>query len=201
MKRAKRLVAAITGYTGSGKTFFSGCLRKMGATVIDVDVLVHGLYAEGKPLYRAVVSKYPGVTGRNGEIDRKKLGAIIFSGRKEYRQFTAIVYPAMIKGIKNAIKPHKGPVYLDMAVLFESNFDSFVDRIIYINVSDKVWKKRLSAETGKDYKGIRKYQNDIPRAKKIAKSDYIIYNDGTKRELCKKAEEVFSAINREFYGR
>ncbi len=201
MKRDKRFVVAITGLTGTGKSFFSDCLRKVGANVIDVDVFVHRIYKKGTPLYRKLILKYKDILGDDGEVERKKLREIVFSDKKQYYEFTRIVYPEMKKSLVKELKKVKGLIFLDMAVLFESGFDKYADKIIYIHVDESVWNKRTGRLKNKNYKIIKNFQKIIPESKKIAKSDFIIYNNGSKRALCKKAEEIFSVFNREFYGR
>ncbi len=198
----KTTVVAITGNTKAGKSEAAEHLKET-YPVIDVDKLAHTLYKKGTPLYRVLKRKYgPVIIKKDGDINRRILGEIIFGDRRDYWDFTCIVYPALIKKLKNEIKGYTDPVVvLDMAVLFESGFYTQADRIIFIRASNKQWKKRVETESDRRYfEKIRKFQEFFPTSKKIALSDYIVYNNEDKEQLHEKADKIMEKIRKEHYG-
>ena len=201
-KSAVKKIIAITGFTGSGKTVAANFLRKKGFMVIDVDEFVHSIYAPGCALYTALVKRYKkGVLAEGLQIDRKKLGEIVFGSRRAYRDFIKLVYPAMNKALLKHINClDEKVVILDMAVLFESGFYRKADEIIYIKTDINVWNKRVAPFKKKKYRTIKSYQVSFPEPKKIAYSRYIIYNNKTKKDLCLKVLKAVNKISEGFNG-
>lgn len=192
----KKIVVAVTGTTKAGKTEACGHLAE-SYTVIDVDHLAHKLYKKGSSLYAILKRKYgPVIIKKDGDINRRILGEIIFGDRRDYWDFTCLVYPALIKALIKEIKKVKEPVVvLDMAVLFESGFYTKADRIIFVRTKDKEWKKRIENESDRRYfEKIRKFQEYFPTPKKIALSDHIVYNNETKEELHAKVDKIMAKI-------
>ncbi|MEI7542696.1 MAG: dephospho-CoA kinase [bacterium] len=192
----KKIVVAITGTTKSGKSEVCSHLEEK-YPVIDVDHLAHKLYKKGTSLYYVMKRKYgPVIIKRDKEINRRILGEIVFGDRRDYWDFTCILYPALIKALIKEIKKIKEPVViLDMAVLFESGFYTKADKIIFVRTKDKEWKKRIENESDRRYfEKIRKFQEFFPTPKKVALSDYIIHNDDDIEELQKKIDKVMAKI-------
>ena len=123
MSAVKKTIIAVTGTTKAGKSEVCGHLTEKFA-VIDVDKLAHHLYRKGSPLYGVLKRKYgPVIINKEKEINRRILGEIIFGDRRDYWDYTCIIYPALIKALKKEIEKVDAPVViLDMAVLFESGF-------------------------------------------------------------------------------
>ena len=201
-KSAVKKIIAITGYTGSGKTVAANFLRKKGFMVIDVDEFVHSIYAPGCALYTALVKRYKKrILAEDLQIDRKKLGEIVFGSRPAYRDFIKFVYPAMNKALLKHINClDEKNVILDMAVLFESGFYKKTKNIIYIKTDTNIWNKRVALFKRKKYKTIKSYQVSFPEPKKIAYSSYIIYNNKTKKDLCLKVLKAVNKISGGFNG-
>lgn len=192
----KKIVVAVTGTTKSGKSEACNHLA-LKYPVIDVDHLAHKLYKKGSSLYRVMKRKYgPVIIKKDGDINRRILGEIIFGDRRDYWDFTCIVYPALIRALIKEIRGIKSSVVvLDMAVLFESGFYTKADKIIFIRTKDKEWKKRIESESDRRYfEKIRKFQEYFPTPKKIALSDYIVYNNETIEELHKKTDKIMAKI-------
>jgi len=201
-KSAEKKIIAITGYTGSGKTVAANFLREKGFMVIDVDEFVHSIYAPGCALYNALLKRYKkGILAKDLQIDRKRLGDIVFGSRPAYRDFIKLVYPAMNKALLKHINClDEKLVILDMAVLFESGFYRKADEIIYIKTDINIWNKRVALFKRKKYKMIKSYQISFPEPKKIAYSRYIIYNNKTKKDLCLKVLKAVNKISEGFNG-
>ena len=194
--RLKKIVIAVTGATKTGKSEVCSYLSK-SYPVIDVDYLGHTIYKKGTSLYRIMRRKYgPVIIKKDGEINRRILGEIVFGDRRDYWDFTCLVYPALIKKLKKEIKKTAGRfVIVDMAILFESGFYTKADRIILVKTSAGEWKKRIGEVSDRRYfEKIRKFQDFFPSSKKIALSDFIIYNNSSKEDLYKKVDKIMEKI-------
>jgi dephospho-CoA kinase len=89
-------VIGLTGSIASGKSNAREFLESCGAAVIDADKLGHLAYKKGTPCFDAVVAEFSGdVVGADGEIDRRRLGTMVFSSPERMQSLNTIVWPAI----------------------------------------------------------------------------------------------------------
>ncbi|MFA6321801.1 MAG: dephospho-CoA kinase, partial [Candidatus Omnitrophota bacterium] len=99
------MVIGITGSFGTGKSFVASVFRSLGAKVVDADRMAHEVIRKGTPEYRRIVKGFGKniLTGR-GEIDREKLGEVVFSDVALLRKLTGIVHPEVIRKIRRSVE-------------------------------------------------------------------------------------------------
>ena len=89
-------VIGLTGGIGSGKSTVSQYLKELGAVIIDADKVGHEAFQPGTEAWREVVATFGrDIVTPNGEIDRKKLGAIVFDNPPALTQLNRIMHPKM----------------------------------------------------------------------------------------------------------
>ncbi len=94
----------LTGNIATGKSLVARMLGELGAHVVDADALVHELERQGTPVYHAILAEFgPGILRQDGEIDRGKLGALVFGDPRALQRLEAIVHPAVEKEIERQI--------------------------------------------------------------------------------------------------
>lgn len=169
-------IIGLTGPAGAGKDEVAKILRRRGAMVIDADKLAHTLYIHRSPLWKKIVKTFGSdILTRTKEIDRKKLGAIVFSDRRKLNKLNKLVHPVLKREIIKKIKGKKF-VVINAAVLKE---------IGLVGVCDEVWLVWASPEKRKKRAGrLIKFQ--------MSKKDYVkigtavVENNASKRGLEKK---------------
>ena len=98
------LVIGLTGGIGTGKSEVSSILRELGAAVIDADRVGHEAYRAGSPIWRELVATLGGdIVAATGEIDRRRLGAIVFRDREAMAKLNAIMHPRMAEMVAEEI--------------------------------------------------------------------------------------------------
>ena len=128
------LVIGLTGGIATGKSEVSRILRELGATIIDADRLGHEAYQPRTPAWQDVVDTFgEGILQSSGEIDRTRLGAIVFSDPDAREKLNSIMHPRMAEMIQERIGHlrHGGTrvVVLEAALLVEAGWESLVDEI------------------------------------------------------------------------
>jgi len=195
------VVIGITGLIASGKTTVAGVFRRDGFKVIDVDEFARSLYKKGLPLYSALVKKYGKIILLgNGEISRKELAKLAFKDTKQYLSFCGLVFKFLNRSLKSMIcKLNVKTVVLDMAVLFESGFYRYCDSIILVKSPEAGIRERLKKLKNRvNVKKALKFQKIFKMNKKIALSDFIIYNEKNKAKLLKDAENLTKKVKGEY---
>ena len=143
----------LTGGVGSGKSTVSKMLADLGAYVMDADKLGHQVYAPGTSGWEQVVQEFGrGVVADNGEIDRKKLGAIVFADRPRLKRLEDIVQPEIgrmaVRLFEEKSREGVQVGVLEAAVLIEAHFDRLVDQIWVTYASEEVVVQRLTSRDG-----------------------------------------------------
>lgn len=190
----KILKIGITGGTGSGKTSVCKYLKNKGFQVIDSDEIAKKILDKETDAYKSVVSHFGNsILKSNGEIDRKKLGSIVFDSPKDLEFLQNIVTKKTVERVKDimdAASPDKRIIFLDAPLLFETGLDKYVDIVLMVSASRDQRIKRLSKRDDISDAEIEKRMSaQMPEDEKKNLSDIIISNDGTLDELHLKIDK------------
>ena len=102
------MVIGVTGNFGTGKTFVASIFKGLGAKVLDADKIAHTVIRKGKPSYKRIRTLFgEGILDRSRDIDKRRLGEIVFKYKSALRRLNNIVHPEVIKFIKDKIKKAK----------------------------------------------------------------------------------------------
>ena len=190
-------VIGLTGGIGTGKSEVSRILRELGSVVISADMLGHETYKPNTETWQQVVDAFgKEVVGANGEIDRKRLGEIVFSDPKARAKLDSIMWPQITKlarqRIENLRRQETDTIVLEAAVLIEAGWDSLVDEV-WITYSPKdVVLERLKGRSGLSEGQIRDRVNaQLPYEELVKHGQVIIDNTATLKELQAKVETLW----------
>jgi len=147
------LVVGLTGGICSGKSTVAAMFERLGAVVIDADRVAHELQVPGQPLFEAIVSAFGRqIVGEDGRIDRRRLGAIVFSDPKARARLEEILHPAIVEECERRIQQARASgaavCLLDAALLIESGRHARFDRMVLVEASEAVQLERLMARMG-----------------------------------------------------
>ncbi len=139
----------LTGNIACGKTTVGQMLLALGAArYIDADAVVHDLYAPGQPVYDAVIAVFGhAIVTAEGQIDRRALGARVFSDPAELRRLEAIVHPAVHAAVMQRLAdlaPEKVAV-IDAVKLLEGGMARWCDQV-WLVVCDPAEERRRLME-------------------------------------------------------
>lgn len=145
-------IIGLTGGTGSGKGFVSERLKARRAYVMDADAIAHKIIKKGKPAYDEIVGFFGGdILDENGEIIRKKLGAIVFSDREKLDFLNSCTHKYInmeIMRIIEEIKPQTNTytaIVIDAPLLAEAGLTDICDDIWVVYADSEVRIKRIMA--------------------------------------------------------
>ena len=143
----KKKIIGITGGIASGKSTVVAEIRKHGYQVIDADQVVHELQAKGGKLYQALCNWLgTDILQENGELDRKKLGQLIFSSKdmleKSSRLQNGIIREELARRRDELAKTQK-VFFMDIPLLIEHDYMEWFDDIWLVHLDEKTQLERL----------------------------------------------------------
>jgi dephospho-CoA kinase len=187
------LVIGLTGGIASGKSTVSNMLKEMNITVIDADVEARLAVIKGEPAYKKIIAEFgDGILLENGEIDRQKLGAIIFHQADKRKRLNEITHPEvrrrMLEQVETAKRNNEEVVVLDIPLLFESKLTAMVEKTILVYVDSDIQLQRLVARNKLSIADAQaRINSQMPLSEKIKLADGVIQNNGsldeTKQQL------------------
>ena len=180
------LVVGLTGGIGSGKTEASREFARLGATVIDTDVLAHELVEPGQPALAEITAAFGNnILNAKGNLDRTRLREIVFSDTARRIKLEAILHPRIREQVIALVEQAETPYcVLVIPLLFETARDYPLDRILVIDVPIEVQRQRVKARdqfSDKEIDAILKAQTSREQRLKVA--DDMVVNDGSLENL------------------
>jgi dephospho-CoA kinase len=178
------LVIGLTGGIGTGKSEVARLLQSLGASVISADEVGHEAYIPNSESWNEVVNTFgKEILQPSGEIDRQKLGAIVFSDPQQLEKLNAIMHPRMAGMVADRIQVFRdqgvATVVVEAALLFEAGWDSLVDEVWTTDSSVELVIERLQARNGMDEKEARRrIDSQMGRSERIERSNLVVDNSG-----------------------
>lgn len=195
------LIIGLTGGIASGKNSVSTILAEFGARIIDADIICRELVEPGKPAWREIVSTFGrDVLKKNNEINRKKLGEIIFNAPEKRDLLNSILHPRAIREEWRRIARIERDepdalVVVNAALLIESGNYRDVDRVVVVAAEGETMIRRMMKRDGVSRdEAILRINAQMPMDEKIKHADYIIENNGSMEELRGKVIELYRAL-------
>jgi dephospho-CoA kinase len=192
----------LTGGIGSGKSTVARRFRERGVPVIDADELARDAVATGTEGLRRVAERFgSAVLGPAGELDRKRLAAVVFDDDQARRDLNAIVHPivAALAAERTRALDEKGEplACYEVPLLYENRLEGVLSPVVVVFVSPEVQVTRSVARDGSTEAEARaRVRAQMPLVEKANKADYVIDNSGTLEETLKRADEVLDEICR-----
>lgn len=195
------MIIGLTGGFNSGKTTVAGMFREKNALVIDADKLAHKSLAPYTKVWKKVVTHFgKAILRRNAQINRAKLGSIVFKDKKKLKWLAGVIHPEVIFKIKRLIKKYKKQypgrlIIVDVPLLFEAGVNSLFDKLIVVNSLVNKQIERAHLKTGLSRSDIlRRINSQIPLAKKIKLADFVIDNRGTLRKTRIQVGRIYEEV-------
>jgi dephospho-CoA kinase len=191
-------VIGVIGGIGSGKSRVAAEFAQHGGAIVSGDHLGHQALLRPDVRGQVVQRWGPGLLSPGGEIDRHKLGAVVFADVGELRALEAIVLPWIERGIIEQIAaaqadPQVRLVVLDAAILLEAGWNRFCTRIVYVDAPPALRLARLAQQRGWSDKEVQaRTRAQLPLTEKAKRADATIDNSGSPADLARQVSQLLS---------
>jgi dephospho-CoA kinase len=197
--RSTKPIIGLVGGIGAGKSLAAALFAERGARVIDADSLGHE--ALRQPAIRVQVQNRWGseVMASDGQVNRRRLGAIVFADPKERDALQAIVFPWIDRRIREEIAraeadPAVRLIVLDAAIMQETGWDAACCRVVFLDAPREQRLARLVKNRGWTAQELTaREQAQMDTEQKRARSDDVITNDGSPADLACQIDRWFGA--------
>ena len=193
------MILGITGSIGSGKTTIAKLFSKHWYNRIDADEIGHNIIKKDSAVYKKIINEFGNkIIGKNKNIDREKLGNIVFNNDNKLKKLNSIMHPIIIQNIKNEIKKIKKQchgkikIVIDAPLLLETETKNLVDKIVVVKCNKKNILKRNKKYPKQKIEKILKSQ--MPLDEKIKRTDFVIDNSKDLKHLEKQVKKVIKMI-------
>ena len=187
---------ALTGGIGSGKSSAAEIFAALGAVVVDSDEIARKVLDRESVGFGEVVAVFGDQILAAGEIDRKKLGQLVFSDPKERKKLEQITHPLIRKEFESIIKnlPENSIVINQIPLLAESKYDYKFDYVIAISAPIEVRKNRLLERGMKSYEIEQRLAAQASDADRAKIANEVIENAGDLSQLTTNVEKVWRKL-------
>lgn len=188
----------LTGQSGAGKSTVAEVFAKLGAYVINADMIVAELYNAGSPCLKAVAAEFgQDILNPDGTLDRRKLAQRAFASRERTDALNMLVHPFVTARLFELLRGAEGIVVFDAPQLFEANADVICDAVVAVTADkdirvNRIIKRDSLSEEQAMLRVNAQYSEEYFRAR----ADYIIENNFDEESLRTQAEKVYNKLNK-----
>jgi len=195
--RNRKLVIGLVGGIGAGKSLVAAALSKYGGHIVAADPLGHEALEEPEILER-IADAFAGrdILTPDGQVDRKKLGQIVFPSPVERSRLEHLVHPFIEERIREEIYKAEGDpavqfIILDAAIMLEAGWDEVCDKLIFVDAPRTVRLARVQSQRGwTDQELANREAVQMPNEKKKQRADAVIDNGGTPEATTRQVDEL-----------
>jgi dephospho-CoA kinase len=187
----------LTGGVASGKSTVGEIFTALGATVIDADVLAREVVAPGTDGLAEVVKAFgEDVLTASGELDRAKMGEIVFADQAKRKTLESIIHPRVRERGAELEKAARGPIVIhEIPLLVETGQATAFDALVVVDVPVEVQVERLVKDRGlTPEEAEARIAAQATREERLAVANYIIDNSGTPEQLRVRVAEVYAGL-------
>src|SRR5208283_2053198 len=198
------LLVGLTGGIAGGKSLVGKVLRDLGANLIDADQIVHCLMEQNQQAWQEVVEHFgQNILLPNGEIDRRKLGEIVFNDEEQRTWLNKCLHPrvfeaflASVRNMKN--RPPGTVIVLDAVLLIETGHDKKMDRTVVVYAEPEQQLERLMRRNSfTQEQALARIRSQMSLGEKRRHADYVIDNTGSRDYTERQTKEVFAKLKQE----
>lgn len=201
----------LTGGIACGKSNALRCFRCLGAQTIDADVIAREVVEPGEPAYVKIVEEFgPSILGEERQINRMKLGGLVFSDKAALKKLNDIVHPYVLEEEERRISRLRSEdtrsrspiVVIDASLMIETGTYRKYQMIVVVYCPPAIQLQRLMRRDGiSETEARQRIDSQMPTLEKIKYGNYLIETSGKLSDTYAQVKQVHSELVARFEGR
>ena len=192
----------LTGGIASGKSAVAARLIAKGVPVIDADRIAREVVEPGRPALAEIAARWPEVV-RDGALDRKALGAIVFADARARRELESILHPRIREELERrflALEREGVPLAVyEAPLLVETGSHADLDALVVVSAPEEQQIERVMRRDGLDEAQAKaRLSAQLPAEARLAKATFVVDNSGDLRALERNVDDVWAQVERRF---
>lgn len=194
------LKLGLTGGIASGKSTVAAMLREMGFAVLEADLVAHKVVEPGQAAHDEVVATFGSeILGEDGQINRTRLGALVFGDPEKLQKLNAIVHPRVREQILRQLREwesegKRDAAFVEAALLVEANYVKDLDGLVVVWCSPEQQLQRMLARGFDEAEARRRIATQMDVAEKLRYATYTIDCSGTLDDTRRQATALVEQI-------
>lgn len=194
------IVIGLTGGIATGKSMVASLLKQRGIVVLNSDELAHQSMISGTTVFERIIARFgKGILDDKGEIDRKKLGTIVFADAKLRQYLEKIVHPVVIQQIRTEIEKNSKAglkmMVVEVPLLFEAGITELFDQIWVVSAEREIQMDRLRRRNQLTEEEARqRILSQFPLNQKEERADLVIYNNTDLQTLENQIDKIIHSL-------
>ncbi len=195
------LVAGLTGGIATGKSTITEMFRRLGAYIVDFDILSRVVVEPDLPAWRDIVDFFgESVLNEDRTLNRTKLGEIVFDDEEKRRQLQGFIYPRLFEEYARRLEEirKKDPdaiIIADVPLLIEIRLQSMFEKIIVVYAPEELQLRRLIERDGFNRKdATKRLEAQMSIEEKLKHADYIIHNTTSLDDTRSEVENIYKEL-------
>ena len=193
-------VVGLTGGVAAGKSLVSAELERLGAHVIDADLISKEIFAPGTAEFKeAVLAFGSAILAKDGTINRKLLGAMVFADAAKLRLLNSITHPSILRRIRDEVASLKGRgegvVVVDAALVMETGLDKEIDAVVVVYAPPEAQLDRLMKRDGLSREqALQRIDAQMPMEEKVKRAQFVIDNSGEAADALASVKDLYGKL-------
>lgn len=187
-------IIGVTGPIGSGKSTVSAYFSKKGAKVIDADLLYREVVKKGNPALEDIVNVFgDGVLDDQGQLDRKKLGSIVFDDKDKLKVLNGLTHKYIIDKINEEVRKARESqaeiLVIECPIPLKHGFIDLVDKVYVVIADENVRAERIMKRNNLSFgEAIKRIKSQMTNEEYKSFADVVIVNDSSIDSLIAQLE-------------
>lgn len=198
------IVLGITGGVATGKTTVMGMFRELGAETLSADEIARDVLAPGTPEADEVIRQFgPSVLSSDGNIDRRKLGELVFSNSEAKQSLESITHPRIIAILEQRINEFRKratccvALAVEIPLLVECKLMPLVDKVLVVTTEQETQIIRLKTRGFSTNEALRRINAQMPMGEKLCAADIVIRTDVSFEDTRRQVERAWEEAKRQ----